>query len=728
MKKLSTLFFLLIFSIPLLAQHTLLQIRKPEFQGDIKKIVKSGNLMYAVGSRLTVRSFVAVSEDLGGSWHSTPSQPFRAGDNLQSIFFRDEKNGWVGGSQGIIYKTTDGGATWQEQTDTLVYKGTINDIYFSDPDTGYICGSGSNNSAKLLKTTDGGRNWKEVTIPSITDLSFLAMSWENSSKGILVGNIKTVLITSDGGMNWHTATIGQGLKTVYMYSITRSASGNYFISGRFGRIFKSTDGGETFSLLSYAGSDNLYSISFLNPLEGLACGAYGNIYRTADGGSSWSQISNFTSDQLNSVLPLGNDKVAVMGSAGVLFFSDDRGLTWKTSTISSRDFYSAVAQDSLNITVAGGSAYEGEIDVTHDGGVSWQRQPLRAGGALRSIFAVGNNLYTCGKGGSFYHSSNNGSAWDQLRPAGTYTNYKLFFNDENNGYIVNGSTTQKTDTTIIVGQIFKTSDKGNNWTKLAEFNGELRDIKMLSYTRGFAAGGGGKIYETYDGINWSHGSLASPDVNLNSVYMLNELYGFACGQRGAIYRTTDGFKTIELLTDTLALKGIQINDILAMNDSTVWAVADKGLILSFVSENKMAVVDTGYYGENLTSISKLNSTSLALCGANGSLYKLSFKPGITDGVSPSHKIAESFELKQNYPNPFNPETVISYRLANDGYVRLRVFDVLGKEVARLEDGFKRAGNYSVRFNALEEGLGSGIYFYRLEAGKSVQTRKMLLIK
>ncbi len=86
----------------------------------------------------------------------------------------------------------------------------------------------------------------------------------------------------------------------------------------------------------------------------------------------------------------------------------------------------------------------------------------------------------------------------------------------------------------------------------------------------------------------------------------------------------------------------------------------------------------------------------------------------------------SFSLSQNYPNPFNPTTSINYQLAVNSFVTLKVYDVLGNEVASLVNEQKPAGEYKVDFDA--SGLGSGFYFYVLKAGNFVQSRKMLLLK
>ena len=86
----------------------------------------------------------------------------------------------------------------------------------------------------------------------------------------------------------------------------------------------------------------------------------------------------------------------------------------------------------------------------------------------------------------------------------------------------------------------------------------------------------------------------------------------------------------------------------------------------------------------------------------------------------------TFYLHQNYPNPFNPITSIQYAVSSRQFVSLKVYDVLGNEFASLVDEEKSTGSYTVEFNVT--GLTSGIYFYRLQAGSFVETKKMVLIK
>lgn len=100
--------------------------------------------------------------------------------------------------------------------------------------------------------------------------------------------------------------------------------------------------------------------------------------------------------------------------------------------------------------------------------------------------------------------------------------------------------------------------------------------------------------------------------------------------------------------------------------------------------------------------------------------------GTPDGVEEQPEIPAEFELGQNYPNPFNPTTTIEYSVSKAGSLSLKVYNVLGKEVAALYSGTRQPGNYSATFDG--HGLASGVYFYRLESRTSSITKKLVLMK
>jgi hypothetical protein len=98
----------------------------------------------------------------------------------------------------------------------------------------------------------------------------------------------------------------------------------------------------------------------------------------------------------------------------------------------------------------------------------------------------------------------------------------------------------------------------------------------------------------------------------------------------------------------------------------------------------------------------------------------------SDVISVLYSIPKTFALGQNYPNPFNPSTTIEYSVARESFVSIKVYNVLGKEVAYLVNEVKPQGNFKVEFNASE--LSSGMYFVEMNAGNFKANKKILLVK
>lgn len=121
-------------------------------------------------------------------------------------------------------------------------------------------------------------------------------------------------------------------------------------------------------------------------------------------------------------------------------------------------------------------------------------------------------------------------------------------------------------------------------------------------------------------------------------------------------------------------------------------------------------------------------TDIAISSSSDSLYVLYNLGGGVVGIQDQEieEIPTSFSLEQNFPNPFNPTTTIQYSLPQAGNISLKIYNLLGEEVKTLVNDYQEAGKHSVQFNA--NNLASGIYFYRLQAGSFIQTKKMILIK
>lgn len=128
--------------------------------------------------------------------------------------------------------------------------------------------------------------------------------------------------------------------------------------------------------------------------------------------------------------------------------------------------------------------------------------------------------------------------------------------------------------------------------------------------------------------------------------------------------------------------------------------------------------------------SSLNNNTVILPPKNGWLVyspvSLSKKVSESGIKNSSYSLPNSFELGNNYPNPFNPTTTIKYQLPKDGFVSLKVYDMLSREVANLVNENKKAGYYEINFDAHK--LASGVYIYTLRVNDFVQSKKMILMK
>jgi len=122
----------------------------------------------------------------------------------------------------------------------------------------------------------------------------------------------------------------------------------------------------------------------------------------------------------------------------------------------------------------------------------------------------------------------------------------------------------------------------------------------------------------------------------------------------------------------------------------------------------------------------VNSLTGYAVGSNGVILKTT-NGGVVIGIEPvSSEIPKHFKLHQNYPNPFNPSTQIKFDIPSSSFVRLIVYDALGREIDEFINERLNPGSYVYEWSA--ESYPSGIYFYKLVAGDYVQTKKMILIK
>jgi len=277
----------------------------------------------------------------------------------------------------------------------------------------------------------------------------------------------------------------------------------------------------------------------------------------------------------------------------------------------------------------------------------------------------------------------------------------------------------------------KTTNAGSNWAitydTIALF--ALNSINLISNNIGYAVGDfGGIIKTTNGGSNWTIQSNSGN--SLYSVSFYDSLIGTVVGTSGRIRITTNG--GINWLNQTSGVLK-QLYSVKMYNLNSAIAVGEGGVILYTTNSGIIWNTQMSNNSNYLYSVFLTNVNIAYVSGDFGSILKTtnSGLVGINDVTVYKNK---EYHLSQNYPNPFNPITIINYELPASrqggritNYVSLKVFDVLGNEVANLVNEKKNPGSYKVEFNG--SNLSSGIYFYSLYIeGVINETKKCLLIK
>jgi hypothetical protein len=271
--------------------------------------------------------------------------------------------------------------------------------------------------------------------------------------------------------------------------------------------------------------------------------------------------------------------------------------------------------------------------------------------------------------------------------------------------------------------IFKSSNMGNNWTQVSQFqNLEIKSICVLdNYI--FAATGGGLYRSSNNGNNWVYIGFGGTDItslssNSNKIFLGTYNYS---GYGTVYYSTNFGLNW----TATNFNKNVSV--LYAINNYIFAGAWDQGLFISTNSGNNWFVRNEGLPGGNLTFLSVKIMNEHIYTGTyyfNKAWRRLNSE--IISVKKISETVPEVFLLEQNFPNPFNSITNIKFQIIKSGNVSLKVYDILGKEVAVIVYEHFPTGSYEVSFNA--EGLTSGIYFCRLTAGDFSQIKKMILLK
>lgn len=380
---------------------------------------------------------------------------------------------------------------------------------------------------------------------------------------------------------------------------------------------------------------------------------------------------------------------------------------------------------------------------TTDGGINWLASDTSSQNRYYSFYAYDKNLLFCYKiyGSSAYgvinKSTDGGITWNSVVNdlPGLYFNSFWFLNSST-GFAIGDS--------LSLPIIRKTTDGGTTWQtvlKLSKDNdkdGYFTSICFAGPKNGWALSFWGLVYQTTDGGNtWT--LLNVLDINKNGLNTPCKSIQFTTADSGwvvgglrsmcIILRTTDGGKT---WLSSAPAQGSSLTQVNMVNSQVGYFV---GNVYNF--NNIAKTTDGGItwktqtctpdYPPGFYSISMINKNLGWIVGEKGLVYKTTNGGELTSVEETNLLPPVSCELLQNYPNPFNPSTVINYELITPEFVTLKIYDMLGRELATLVKGYQNAGLHKVDFNAA--GLSAGTYIYQLNAGgKFIESKKMVFLK
>jgi photosystem II stability/assembly factor-like uncharacterized protein len=262
-------------------------------------------------------------------WMATRIAP--PGQDLNTVYFLDNKRGWVGGDKGFLSHTEDGGHTWVNQL--VQTTAGINDIYFRDKDAGFLIAGNA-----IFATRDNGASWSEVRrlLPGEfdgADVELYSVRFSSKKKGWVVGSVSKrervidsiLLYTDNAGETWQRQRTPSRLELIHI-DFANDKRG--WITGAAGTILATVDGGQTWTKQESGTTATIYHIDFRSDKRGLAVGERGTILRTSDSGTTWTPVAIRTRSTLLNVQFVSDDSGWAVGRGGTILRTEDAGLTW----------------------------------------------------------------------------------------------------------------------------------------------------------------------------------------------------------------------------------------------------------------------------------------------------------------------------------------------------------------------------------------------------------------
>ena len=561
--------------------------------------------------------------------------------------------------------STNNGVSWTGTTSPSTFGGTLVSI-----DSLVLLGASDFNG--IYVSTDHGFTWATTSAPKKSVLCFA-----QSMNRLYAGTYKGIIISTDRGNSWSDSTL-------YNRSVgTLVANAGNLYAGTDSGAFVSTNSGRSWVKISPVNQE-VYALAVLDSDIYVAPLPYSfppsAFYYSTDNGTSWTTKDGVLPVSISGLVFQANRLFALAGK--YLWFSIDAGSLW--SKISTYNFGGTclVATNSM-LVVGTGSG----VIASSDNGNSWTRRGLSTE-SISGIAASDSDIYATVLGTGVFHTRQNDTNWTEIN-AGlpsllvnqlAICNSKLFAGVDWFGVFC-------FDNNAGVWNAVNSGLKGTGITSLAaKGNSLFAGVLDSSYRYGIAV-------TTDAGMSWTTADSGLP--------------GADSAQQGTII-------------DGIGVVGDNLFAGLNVASPALYLSSNKGRSWTNVSLGLPTWTNPRFFTGDGVNVYLGNSAQ------NSGVWKRPLSEMITSVASPSSTLPGAYKLEQNYPNPFNPSTTIRYALPSKSHVSLCVFNTLGQQVVALVNENQDAGYHDVRFDG--SGQASGVYFYQINVGSFVQTKKLILLR
>jgi photosystem II stability/assembly factor-like uncharacterized protein len=699
------------------------------------------------------------------SWGWTPDRSQRTGAELDM-------------TQGIVYKTTDGGKNWKE-----IWRGNNLARYCwidpRDPEklfvsTGIFDRESANTDTStdfpggvgIIRSTDGGTTWEELNQkngladlyigslfmhPTDPDVLLAAASQNHWSyfnpSGKYAGGIYQ---TIDGGDHWELVLLGEstykGAGWGEQFGVVEISTKNpniaYAISDRavYRSEWKNPDGYRAWKTMNRPnntwGSPGMMAGIPIDaqcdpedPMRIFVNNYLGGNFLSADGGETWvSATKGYTGAEMKNIDCSSLDNgIVYAGARTGIFSSIDGGATWEG--INKVVALEVSGADTTRVSIPITEIMNIAVDPTDD------KHVLVSGINRNSVFTTWDG----------------GKTWILVGIPGFGTPASAFAFSPSNPSIVFAAAGIETAigsselglSSPLGSGLFVSKDKGKTW---ASVSGEtlkdknVQDVAVhprnsnIIYTALYSDGTHNKtMYKSTDGgLSWNLSNSGLPNLPIISLAIApsNPEIIFAGLYKGSVYKSTNAggswYSSSSGMNPEEQIPGIEVDP---FDSQIVYAGSrTNGVYLSMDGGTSWSTMNDGlkHHAVNTLCLSKDGSVLYAGVWGDG-VYRLgtsTIPPTDVDRSKDNRAI--DCHLHQNYPNPFNPAATIHFSVPNSMHVILKVYDLRGRETATLVDAELSAGEHVVRFDA--SGLPGGVYFYRIRMGEFQAVKKMVLMK